>query len=287
MINLAELDERIERCLAILADNPQSQVFAALAEAYRRRGEFGRAFAVCKSGIKHHPDYAPAHIVMAKLYLHQKMLPDAERSLQRAIELEGQTRITDMLEAELFMEMDDLPHAQAVLDRLRLMDPSNQVVDELYGKLRRLKDTSREQIARREEVHTADTQESESVEPMDQISPAQRDPVVPTTLTWNEWSRTVSELPDVVGAFAFDPTDRVMAVDSHPQVDEDSLSGVLSMFRTIGVELRKAGFGTLEEIRIETEQHELWSSTFMGFVWEYTASPPPSRGWPSFQPHNP
>ena len=68
MISVAELDERIERCLTILADNPHSQVFAALAEAYRRRGDLGRAFSVCKNGLKHHPDYAPAHIVMAKHY---------------------------------------------------------------------------------------------------------------------------------------------------------------------------------------------------------------------------
>lgn len=137
MINVAELDERIDRCLAILADNPHSQVFAALAEAYRRRGEFGRAFSVCKSGLKHHSDYGPAYVVLAKLYLHQKMLPDALSSLKRAVELDGPTRVTDLLEAEVQVALGDVTAAQTVINRLRVTDPGNPALPELMEQVRR------------------------------------------------------------------------------------------------------------------------------------------------------
>ena len=114
MLNIAELDERIEKCLSILEGNPRSQVFAALADAYRKRGEFGRAFSVCKGGLRQHDDYAPAYIVLAKLYQHQNMHDEALSAVRRAIDIDGATRASDFLEAEVLIAMGDAPGAKKI-----------------------------------------------------------------------------------------------------------------------------------------------------------------------------
>ena len=44
MVDRSDIDERIEKCNKILDENPSSQIFAALAEAYRKKGDLEKAF---------------------------------------------------------------------------------------------------------------------------------------------------------------------------------------------------------------------------------------------------
>ena len=52
MATTSELDDRIEKCQRLLDADPNSQIFAALAEAYRKKGELDLAFRICKNGFK-------------------------------------------------------------------------------------------------------------------------------------------------------------------------------------------------------------------------------------------
>ena len=45
---------------------PESLVFARLADAYRKAGEPQRALEVLEDGLRRHPDYASAYIVHAR-----------------------------------------------------------------------------------------------------------------------------------------------------------------------------------------------------------------------------
>ena len=64
MVDLVEIEDRISKCNKLLDANPNSQIFAALAEAYRKKGELDQAFRVCQSGLRIHPNYGSAHMVM-------------------------------------------------------------------------------------------------------------------------------------------------------------------------------------------------------------------------------
>jgi len=135
MINIVELDERINKCLAILQDNPRSRIFAALAEAYRRRGDVGRAFSICKNGLRAHPDYGAAHVVMAKLYLHQNMADQARASIERAVELDGPSRSTDLVLADIYLETGDMKNVREMLARLDRVGGTDPAVESLRARL--------------------------------------------------------------------------------------------------------------------------------------------------------
>ncbi len=250
MISVAELDERIERCLTILADNPHSQVFAALAEAYRRRGEFGRAFSVCKSGLKHHPDYALAHIVMAKLFLHQKMTDEALASLQRAVEIDGPTRTTDFLEAELHLTMRNASAAQAVINRLRRAQPNNPMIEELAGQLRQLRSSTKPIQDEAQTTDEADDVRAES-------------PEVRTTaelvIDWTEWAAITGQMRGVTGAIAFDASGQTLASNAQGETTHAKMEIVNTLFNEIEGHLRKAEWGSLQEIRIDLPNRGLWT----------------------------
>lgn len=253
MITVAELDERIERCLTILADNPHSQVFAALAEAYRRRGDFGRAFSVCKNGLKHHPDYALGHIVMAKLYLHQNMIPEALASLQRAVEINGPTHTTDFLEADLHLSMGDATAAQPAIERLQKAQPSNPAVVTLVRQLRNLRATK--------PAATEDATATQSTGRTQHRSPTLRQAITNVS-DWTEWAAQIGEIRGITGAIALSASGQVLASHAEGEITHAGLEVMGTMYSEIDTLLRDAGWGALEEIRVEVPGMEVWSARY-------------------------
>ncbi len=103
MAAFTELDERIEKCQRLLEADPNSQIFAALAEACRKKGDLDLAFRICKNGLKVHNNYGSAHVVMAKINLDRGLYDWAEIEAKRASELDGKTRTIDLLLAEIYI----------------------------------------------------------------------------------------------------------------------------------------------------------------------------------------
>jgi tetratricopeptide (TPR) repeat protein len=58
----------IQKYQKTLVENPDSRVFAPLAESYRRLSLHDRAFEVLKEGIKRNPDYVLGYLVLASCY---------------------------------------------------------------------------------------------------------------------------------------------------------------------------------------------------------------------------
>jgi len=255
MLSVAQLDERIEKCLAILADNPHSQVFAALADAHRKRGEFGRAFAICKSGLKRHPNYAPAHIVMAKLYLHQGMYEDAMQSLKHAESEDGVTRASEQLEAEVLIGMREFARARAIIDRLRLTDRGNPVIKELAAQLK---------TAQGSPIRTTPGVEQEPSKPgmtQDDVAGAS---ILEETADWTSWAASLAACPHVIKVFAVALSDSgttpfsVLAEDGQGIAGADAVSICSAMFASIDAECRAKGAGVVEELRVERSDGEMW-----------------------------
>lgn len=138
MPEVAEIQERIDKCRKILDSDPNSQIFAALAEAYRRKGELDKAFRVCQSGLKIHPSYGSAHVVMAKINLDRRQYDWAEMEAKKAAELDGWTRSTELLLAEIYIYKGEFSPAIKLLKRLHQADPDNTQIKKLLDIARQL-----------------------------------------------------------------------------------------------------------------------------------------------------
>ncbi len=133
MFDFAELDDRIAKCEKILAADQNSQIFAALAEAYRKKGDVKRAQDVCIQGLKSHPNYSSARIVLAKILMDRENFDAAWEELKKAIGSSGRTRTIDLLESEILIHKGQQSSARAILEKLFLTDPENDTVRNLLA----------------------------------------------------------------------------------------------------------------------------------------------------------
>lgn len=67
--------------------NPDSIVFASIAEYFLKYELVEDAFKVCKEGLKRHPNLATAHILMARIHLAREDKEAAEEELRFALRI--------------------------------------------------------------------------------------------------------------------------------------------------------------------------------------------------------
>lgn len=73
---------RIEELRRRVQSDPASIAFAALAEEYRRAGQFDEAIATCVAGLKRHPSYLSAHVTLGRALIEVGRYEDAQDELE-------------------------------------------------------------------------------------------------------------------------------------------------------------------------------------------------------------
>jgi predicted regulator of Ras-like GTPase activity (Roadblock/LC7/MglB family) len=177
MIDTVAIDERIGKCEGVLRDNPHSQIFAALAEALRKKGELDAAFRVCLRGLRRHSDYGAGHLVMARINHDRKMYDWAEKELSEAIRLDGRTRVTDILETEILIEQGFFSKAAVRLSELINADPANEYLKALQEKIKEGKISMKAKLAETEEFYEASLREKKADEFMQTDGDDENEPV--------------------------------------------------------------------------------------------------------------
>ena len=145
MATTSELEERIEKCQRLMEADPNSQIFAALAEAYRKKGDLDLAFRICKNGLKVHNNYGSAHVVMAKINLDRGLYDWAEIEAKRATELDGKTRTIGLLLAEIYIYKGDFRQAIKILKELHSKDIDNPQIKKLLEIAQRIPEEQKAQ----------------------------------------------------------------------------------------------------------------------------------------------
>jgi len=77
--------EELEHLQEILHNNPESYIFARLADRYLENEDTYRAVQICEDGLKQHPHYVNGHFIYAKALLAIEELDRAEAELKRVL----------------------------------------------------------------------------------------------------------------------------------------------------------------------------------------------------------
>jgi predicted regulator of Ras-like GTPase activity (Roadblock/LC7/MglB family) len=249
-VDIVEIDERITKCQKILEADPASQIFAALADAHRKKGNAPKALEICLKGIEKHPDYGSAYIVLAKIHLDQGNHVEANRQLQKAIAVGGRTRSVDVLEAEILIKLGQPGKAKSILEKLFGSDPRNESVKNLLI-------TLDDPLTRKPERPSSTF---EIVKPPEPMPPAVAVPSEPKRAhSLSHALSIIKILPRVLGVVAV--TKDGMVIEGHFDglLSRDELGALASgAFDGATQALSRINLGEPLEILVEAEQSKLW-----------------------------
>ena len=127
--------DEIRRCEEQYERNPESLVFARLADAYRKAGEIDLALKVVADGISRHPDYASGHIVLARCHRDLGGTGEAIAAFQRVAELDPTNLVAIRSLGELSRETGNREGARAWYTQLAQLDPTNEETARLLADL--------------------------------------------------------------------------------------------------------------------------------------------------------
>ena len=239
----SELDDRISKCQKILDEDPNSQIFAALAEAFRKKGELDKAFQVCQNGLRIHPSYGSAHLVMAKVNLDRGQYDWAEIEAQKAAEIDGYTRAVELLLAEVYIYKGEFSAAIKMLKRLHEADPQNTQITKLLEIARRLPEEQR-QLAPQASQAAAVQQEAANAQTTRRVETAlSSQAIVQAAITF-----------DGVGGSAFVESDgavRHLEWASSVLDGQLTVSSMTQLTRQLASELVRSSFGKVDSLLVE------------------------------------
>lgn len=252
MLNHTALDERIDKCKAILDDNPKSQIFAALADAYRKNGELDKAFRVCRQGLRVHPDYGAGHLIMARISFDRKMYDWAEDELLQAIGLDGRTRATDLLQAEINIKQDKFDSAKILVDELSATDPGNDYLKELQQEIEKGRIEQKKKQIEMERMYKSQSGESVQAALQGLNEPKQK-------LNPTEALRSLSSFPGVTACFFADEKGLMIEADLPEYFDHDSYAALSAeIYRFSNDNVGKIKFGRVKQVLIEMDGEKVW-----------------------------
>lgn len=130
--------ESIEKYQEIFRRDPNSKIFAALADSYREMGMLNQAESVCKHGIGRHPDYASGYLSLARVYLGQGKKNESIALLKKATELSPENILAQSILAQTYLETKQPKEALRSFKMMLFLNPTNEKAQKAIEKLESL-----------------------------------------------------------------------------------------------------------------------------------------------------
>lgn len=118
-VDLAEL----ERYLRIYQENPDSRVFAPLADLYRRLGRLDESEKICREGIRRHPYYAGGRVALAHIQLDMARFEEALEEINSVVTYYPDNLLARKILIRVLGALGDADGATRELDALRHVAP--------------------------------------------------------------------------------------------------------------------------------------------------------------------
>jgi pentatricopeptide repeat protein len=108
-----------------LEENPDSLVFAPLADAYRKQGILDEAFNTCKKGLEKHPNYTSARVVLGRIYLAQEKIEQALVEFKKVLETDPENLMAHSLLGEIYVSRGDHQAAIEEYQKILTLNPDD------------------------------------------------------------------------------------------------------------------------------------------------------------------
>lgn len=128
----------IEKFQALLQKDPNSQVFAPLAEAYRELKMLREAENVIRNGMKRHPNFVSGLVTMAKILRDLGKISEALPPLKKAVQFAPENILAHQLSAELYLANKQPKEALKSFKMVLFLNPRSQMAQKAIQKLESL-----------------------------------------------------------------------------------------------------------------------------------------------------
>lgn len=128
----------IEKYQVILQKDPNSQVFAPLAEAYREMNMLKEAEQTARLGVKRHPNLASGFVIYARILKDLGRLEESLKQVQKAVELSPENILAHTLQAEIYLQNKRPKEALKAFKRVLFLNPQSERARKAVAKLESL-----------------------------------------------------------------------------------------------------------------------------------------------------
>jgi predicted Zn-dependent protease len=133
----------VEKYQKILEKDPNSQVFAPLAEAYREMGMLPEAQKIVTAGVQRHPQFVGGLVTYAKVLRDAGQLGRALEALKKATTLAPENILAHQLLAETHLASKNAKEALKAFKMVLFLNPNSQSAQKAVQKLNTLTSDSR------------------------------------------------------------------------------------------------------------------------------------------------
>lgn len=139
MIESKIIPPEIDKLTQQLVLDPNSKVFAQLADGYRKIGMNEEAIETCKRGIEHNPDFATGHLVLGRCYLAKKLYSLAIEEFHLVVKNNPQNLAGYKMLANAYEEQGQNEEAIQYYQRMLDLEPGQT---DIFEKIEKLKGAS-------------------------------------------------------------------------------------------------------------------------------------------------
>jgi hypothetical protein len=125
----------IGKYLEILAKEPNSRVFAPLAEAYRKAGLLEDAIETAREGLQVHPNYLGGRVALGRAYFEKRMYGEAREEMQRVVKAAPDNLMAHKILGQISWEQGDAPAAEKAFRMVLVLDPRDNEARQALDKI--------------------------------------------------------------------------------------------------------------------------------------------------------